>query len=298
MDKITDAINYEYQILRYRHDAVSGEFVNIGVVFFDVDNRILRTRIAEKHERILQFFGQVSSAFLLKTTKHIENEFNKIAQDLANGKNISFKSIKKITSSVLPINDNGLFFSEVHKGWHFNFYSAFDATFDRLVGRYNRNKNDILAMTVKDITEIITVPEYFKVDFMNFNALICGSSNSIKATGFGVGNDRALLAVDRALSFLKLENNNIKKAKYILIIFTSNKENLSIRDEILTVEEFVKKEVSNEVKVIWGSFCDDNLGDKIAVTLIASGVKSHISSNTKDTRSDSKNVVPMETVYG
>lgn len=155
MDKITGEINYQYQILRYRHDAVSGEFVNIGIVFFDADNRFLCARITEKQERIARFFGSASSAFLLSTTKHIENEFNQIAERLADAETeitrllisgcgidplLMCRSITEITSAVLPINDNGLFFSEVHKGWHFDHQNAFNETYHRLIGKYNGEK--------------------------------------------------------------------------------------------------------------------------------------------------------------
>jgi hypothetical protein len=140
MDKITGEINYQYQILRYRHDAVSGEFVNIGIVFFDADSRFLCVRITEKQERIARFFGSLSSAFLLSTTKHIENEFNQIAKRLASAKSLAYTSITEITSSVLPINDNGLFFSEVHKGWHYDHQNAFNETYHRLIGKYNGEK--------------------------------------------------------------------------------------------------------------------------------------------------------------
>ncbi len=156
MDKINHAINYEYQMLRYRPDAVSGEFVNIGIVFFDVDNRVLCTQITEKHDRITQFFGHTSNAFLLKTTQHIEHEFHEIAERMATENNVCYKSITEITSSVLPINDNGLFFSDVHKGWHFDFKSAFDATFERLVGRYNAQKSVNTKNNRRDEKSVLT----------------------------------------------------------------------------------------------------------------------------------------------
>ena len=137
MDKITGAINYQYQVLRYRHDAVSGEFVNIGIVFFDAENRFLQAWITEKQERIVRFFGSASRAFLLGTTKHIEAEFNQIAKRLATDKTVYYASITEITSAVLPINDNGLFFSEIHKGWHFDHQNVFNDTYYRLIGKYN-----------------------------------------------------------------------------------------------------------------------------------------------------------------
>ena len=136
MDKITGTIKYEYQILRYRHDVVSGEFVNIGIVFFDAEKGFLCARITEKHERISHFFGSVSSAFLLAATQQIERALNDIGGEIAQSPNPSFKSVKEITTSILPPNDNSLFFSTVFSGWHFDHQKAFDETFERLIGRY------------------------------------------------------------------------------------------------------------------------------------------------------------------
>ena len=137
MDKIVDSIKYEYQILRYRHDVVSGEFVNIGIIFFDADKHYLRARVTENYDRIAHFFGSVSSPILLRATKQIEHALNEIGQQITNNSQTrSFKSITDITSSVLPSNDNSLFFSTVFNGWHLDHQKAFDETFERLVGRY------------------------------------------------------------------------------------------------------------------------------------------------------------------
>ena len=140
MDKITGTIKYEYQILRYRHDVVSGEFVNIGIVFFDAEKQFLRVRITEKHERISNFFGSISSVFLLHATKQIERSLNNIGQQMVYKSPHSFKSVADITNSVLPPNDNSLFFSTVSNGWHFDHKKAFDETFERLIGRYTSEK--------------------------------------------------------------------------------------------------------------------------------------------------------------
>jgi Protein of unknown function (DUF3037) len=143
MGKITNAIKYEYQILRYRHDVVSGEFVNIGIAFFDVENRVVRARVVPNQGRIAHFFGTVSSAFLLKTVKLIEYELNQIGKQLESDAFLNpFTTITDLTSTVLPINDNGLFFSDVSKGWHFDHDKAFNATFDRLIGQYTQESSE------------------------------------------------------------------------------------------------------------------------------------------------------------
>ena len=138
MDKINKTVKYEYQILRYRHNAVSGEFVNIGIVFLDAENRFLRARVTEKYRRISLFFGHVSGKFLLTAIKQMEKAFNKIGNDWATDSNFKRpNSLNDITVSVLPLNDNGLFFSDVLKGWHLDSQQAFNDTYDRLIGQYS-----------------------------------------------------------------------------------------------------------------------------------------------------------------
>ena len=137
MDKIVDSIKYAYKILRYRHDVVSGEFVNIGIVFYDAEKRFLCARVTDNYERIAHFFGSVASPMLLRATKQIEHVLNDIGQQMTtHSQTRSVKSITDITSSVLPPNDNSLFFSTVFNGWHLDHQKAFDETFERLVGRY------------------------------------------------------------------------------------------------------------------------------------------------------------------
>jgi Protein of unknown function (DUF3037) len=143
MDKITGAIKYEYQMLRYRHDAVSGEFVNIGIVFFDAENRFLKAKVSEKYGRISRFFGHVSGTFLLKTIKNIEQEFNALGKRMATETGFPIPNqVRDITNAVLPVNDNGLFFSDVLKGWHLDQDRAFNETYDRLIGQYSEEATE------------------------------------------------------------------------------------------------------------------------------------------------------------
>lgn len=142
MDKIV-SVNYEYQLLRYRHDVASGEFVNVGLIYFDAQTRCLRTRMTERYGRLSDFFGNVSGIFLLQSLKTLQNRFKTIRKQLDNELDFKqFQSVAALTASVLPADDNTLFFSEVYSGWHFDHDKAFNATFDRLIGQYTQESSE------------------------------------------------------------------------------------------------------------------------------------------------------------
>lgn len=136
MDKIT-GVNYEYQLLRYRHDLASGEFVNVGLVYFDPQTRVLHTRMTERYGRLSDFFGNVSGVFLIRSLKALQGAFSKIKTRFEKELDFNqFQSVAALTTSVLPKDDNTLFFSETFKGNHFNHDRAFSTLYDRLIGKY------------------------------------------------------------------------------------------------------------------------------------------------------------------
>jgi hypothetical protein len=136
MDKI-NGVNYEYQLLRYRHDLATGEFVNVGLVYFDPKTRFLRVRMTERYGRLSDFFGNVSGVFLLRGLRKLEADFKKVTQQLEKELHFtSFSSVEQLTVAVLPPDDNTLFFSPSFKGWHLDHDTSFDELYERLIGRY------------------------------------------------------------------------------------------------------------------------------------------------------------------
>jgi Protein of unknown function (DUF3037) len=130
-----ETVNYQFQILRYRHDVATGEFVNVGLVYFDKQTQFLHARMTQKTERIARFFGDIESEHLLRTFKGLENAFNQL-------ENISaFTSVSDITKYIFPPNDNALAFSPTAKGFDVDgHYEAFDDLYFTLIGKYNGEK--------------------------------------------------------------------------------------------------------------------------------------------------------------
>ncbi len=130
--------------------------------------------------------------------------------------------------------------------------------------------DNILTTAAKGIAEIITVPGYVNVDFEDVNTVMRGSGVAIMGTAEAEGEDRAKKAVDEALNSPLLEDNDIRGAQHILLNITSGNNEVTM-DEIFEITEFVQEEAGYGTDLIWGNCYDETLGEKISVTVIATG---------------------------
>ncbi len=132
------------------------------------------------------------------------------------------------------------------------------------------NADDILATAAKGIAEIITVPGYINVDFEDVNTVMRGSGVAIMGTSAMEGENRARRAVEAALNSPLLEDNDIKGAEHILLNITSGTKEVTM-DEVFEITEYVQEEAGYGTDLIWGNCYDETLGEKISVTVIATG---------------------------
>ncbi|MGE5393204.1 MAG: cell division protein FtsZ, partial [Candidatus Saccharibacteria bacterium] len=130
--------------------------------------------------------------------------------------------------------------------------------------------DNILATAAKGIAEIITVPGYINVDFADVETVMRNSGVALMGTGVASGPDRAITAVEEALNSPLLNNNDILGARNILLNITSGLEEITM-DEIGQITDFIQEKAGNSADLIWGNGVDEILGDKISVTIIATG---------------------------
>jgi cell division protein FtsZ len=130
--------------------------------------------------------------------------------------------------------------------------------------------DNILCTAAKGIAEIITVPGYVNVDFEDVNTTMRGSGVAIMGTATIEGENRAFRAADEALRSPLLEDNDIYGAKNILVNITSGAKEATM-DEIFEITQFVQEKAGENANLIWGNCFDERLGEKIAVTVIATG---------------------------
>jgi len=130
--------------------------------------------------------------------------------------------------------------------------------------------DDILMTAAKGIAEIITVPGYVNVDFEDVNTVMRDSGVAVMGTATTEGDDRAIRAVEAALQSPLLEDNDIKGAQHILLNITSGTKEVTM-DEVFEITEYVQEEAGYGTDLIWGNCYDENLGEQISVTVIATG---------------------------
>ncbi len=142
------------------------------------------------------------------------------------------------------------------------------------------NADDVLTTAAKAIAEIITVPGYINVDFEDVNYVMRESGVALMGNGTAEGEDRARKAINQALNSPLLEENDIRGAKHILLNISSGTKEVTM-DEIGEITDFVQEEAGYGTDLIWGNCSDENLGEALNITLIATGFEAGASKKEK-----------------
>ncbi len=149
--------------------------------------------------------------------------------------------------------------------------------------------DNILTTAAKGIAEIITLPGYINVDFKDVRTVMKDSGVSIMGSCSAEGENRALKAVEGALASPLLKDNEIEGARYILLNISSGIHEVTM-DEVSIITDYIQEEAGLAADLIWGNCVDDNLGDQLSVTIIATGFQ------TKDERekeNSNKKIISM-----
>jgi len=144
--------------------------------------------------------------------------------------------------------------------------------------------DDILTTAAKGIAEIITVPGYINVDFKDVKTVMKESGVCIMGSYAADGDNRALAAVEGALASPLLKDNEIEGARYILLNISSGVKEVTM-DEVSVITDYIQDKAGLSADLIWGNCIDENLGDKISVTIIATGFQT-----TEQREKDKQNV--------
>jgi cell division protein FtsZ len=136
--------------------------------------------------------------------------------------------------------------------------------------------DDILTTAVKGIAEIITVTGYINVDFADVETVMKNSGVSIMGMGKASGENRAIKAIENALSSPLLNSNDVTGANSILINISSGTgEHELTMDELGEITDFMYESASDDALIIRGLSKDDTLNEEISVTVIATGFESN-----------------------
>jgi cell division protein FtsZ len=133
--------------------------------------------------------------------------------------------------------------------------------------------DNVLTVAAKGIAEVISVTGTINVDFNDVNTVLRNSGQAIMGSALAEGEDRALVAVKEALTSPLLNDNDINGASYVLLNITYGDKEVMM-DEITEITDYIQDAAGATADVIWGHGYDATLGDKICITLIATGFSS------------------------
>ncbi|HZB12807.1 MAG TPA: cell division protein FtsZ, partial [Chryseolinea sp.] len=142
------------------------------------------------------------------------------------------------------------------------------------IGQAFAQADNILTTAAKGIAEIITLAGYVNVDFQDVRTVMHNAGAAVMGSTETRGENRARKAAEGALASPLLDNRDIMGAKRILLSIISGEEAELQMDELSEITEYIQGEAGEDAEMIFGHGVDPNLGDRIRVTVIATGFQS------------------------
>jgi cell division protein FtsZ len=132
--------------------------------------------------------------------------------------------------------------------------------------------DNVLATAARCITEVINSTGQINVDFADVCTVMRNGGVAILGNASAEGENRAQRAIEEALNSPLLNDSDIKGAKWILInINSAVGEHEFTMDEVEVIQNYLLTQAGEDTDVILGMGYDNTLGNKIGITLIATG---------------------------
>ncbi|SDS32443.1 cell division protein FtsZ [Polaribacter sp. KT25b] len=167
---------------------------------------------------------------------------------------LGIDQLRKNVDSLIVINNNKL--REVYGNL------GFKAGFSKA--------DEVLSTASKGIAEVITHHYKQNIDLHDAKTVLSNSGTAIMGSAKEEGSSRAKNAIVKALDSPLLNDNKITGAKNVLLLIVSGKTEVTL-DEIGEINDYIQDEAGYDANIIMGIGEDDNLGDAIAVTIVATG---------------------------
>lgn len=132
-----------------------------------------------------------------------------------------------------------------------------------------READNVLRQGVQGISDLITAPGYVNLDFADVNTVMKDQGSALMGIGVASGENRTAEATKKAISSPLLEVS-IDGAEQILLNITGGSD-LTLF-EAQDAADIVAQASSGEVNIIFGTSINENLGDEVIVTVIATGI--------------------------
>jgi len=131
--------------------------------------------------------------------------------------------------------------------------------------------DDVLKNAVGGIAEIITNHGMVNVDFEDVRTVMGETGRAMMGSAVAAGIDRARIAAEQAVASPLLEGVNLSGAKGVLVNITAARGGLKMK-EVNEVMNTVKSFAAEDAHIIFGAVYDENMGDALRVTVVATGL--------------------------
>jgi cell division protein FtsZ len=131
-----------------------------------------------------------------------------------------------------------------------------------------RMADEVLHQGIQGISELITIPGLINLDFADVRTIMSEGGAALMAVGHGVGEDRAKIAAEQAISS-QLLDITIDGARGVLFNVTGG-PNMTLF-EVNQAAAIIRETAHPDVNLIFGAVIDPDMGDEIRVTVIATG---------------------------
>ena len=132
----------------------------------------------------------------------------------------------------------------------------------------------VLYMGVRGVTDLMMAPGLVNLDFADIRTVMVSMGKAMMGTGEAEGENRAIRAAEAAISNPLLEDTSMSGARGLLINITGG-DDLTLF-EVDQAATRIREEVDEDANIIFGSAIDENLQGKIRVSVVATGIDSHL----------------------
>jgi len=172
----------------------------------------------------------------------------------SNQAQIGIDQLRKNVDSLIVINNNKL--REVYGNL------GFKAGFSKA--------DEVLSTASRGIAEVITHHYKQNIDLHDAKTVLSNSGTAIMGSAKEEGKNRAKNAIVKALDSPLLNDNKIAGAKNVLLLIVSGTSEVTL-DEIGEINEYIQTEAGYDANIIMGIGEDDDLGESISLTIVATG---------------------------
>lgn len=156
-----------------------------------------------------------------------------------------------------------------------------------------QHADDVLTTAARGIVDIITKTGKVNVDFEDVKTVMTRSGVAIMGMAETDGEDRALRAAREALDSPLLNDNDISSAKFVLLNIAYGDKEILL-DEVDEITAFIRKSAGEGADVIWGYGKEEGLGDKLRITVIATGFQTRPDTGEGRSTLSQRTLIPLD----